>query len=200
MSYSQGREENIILRMVADLQGERTVLDIGAGNGRDLSNSLALIERGWSGVLVEPSPFAFQKLMALHCGNPKVTLLNAAIGVENRITKFYEADDSLYSTTIESHAKLWETRGIKHREYYVAQVTLQRMIEQLGGGADVLSIDAEGASVDILMSVPFGSWNPHVVIVEHDSRVIEISGWMAAKNYECGGLTAENAIFVKVPK
>lgn len=50
--YSQNDEEAIIMRYFANRTGR--LLDIGAADGMTNSNSLALIERGWRAVLVEP--------------------------------------------------------------------------------------------------------------------------------------------------
>ncbi len=58
--YSQNNEEQIIIEYFKDFKGH--LLDIGANDGLTLSNSRKLIELGWTGDLVEPSPNAFQKL------------------------------------------------------------------------------------------------------------------------------------------
>lgn len=54
-NYSQNTEQDIILKYFGTFVGR--FLDIGAYNGLDISNTRALLERGWSGVLVEPNPF-----------------------------------------------------------------------------------------------------------------------------------------------
>lgn len=191
--YSQNDEERIILENAGPVG---VVLDIGAGDGRTFSNSLALIERGWRAICIEPSPFAFAKLLELHGSNKNVVLLNAAIGTENRIVRFYESDDTLYSTTRESQADAWAQRGMKYRSYYVPQVSVVTLLEQLGASANVLSIDAEGNSFDILGSCP-SAWAPKLIVVEHDARAVEISGWGRAHGYDVHGLNAENLILVK---
>lgn len=52
--YSQNQEEKYILNHFKDKQG--TFLDLGAYNGKELSNSRALVELGWAGCCVEPHP------------------------------------------------------------------------------------------------------------------------------------------------
>ena len=193
--YSQNDEQKILLRHVGKIE-HGVVIDIGAGDGRTFSNSLALIERGWRALCIEPSPVAFKKLLDLHGGNPNVTLLNAAIGVDTRIVKFYESDDSLYSTTHESHAKLWTERGMKYRTYHVAQLTVKDVVSQLGASANVLSIDCEGASFDILGSCP-SAWDVKLIIIEHDNRAVEISGWARERGYDVVSLNAENVILMR---
>lgn len=58
--YSQNGEQEAILKIFGESEGR--FLDIGAYDGKTFSNTLALIERGWSGVLIEPSPNAFMAL------------------------------------------------------------------------------------------------------------------------------------------
>ena len=53
--YSQNNEQTYILEAFAEKSDGR-FLDIGAYDAKLLSNTRALYERGWSGVMVEPSP------------------------------------------------------------------------------------------------------------------------------------------------
>lgn len=194
VSYSQGPEEKIILSNISGFPNGK-VLDIGAGDGKTFSNSLALIEHGWSGILIEPSPHAFKELVKLHGKNERLKLLNVAIGAEERFVKFYECDDTLYSTTSEKKAEALKKDGKSLVEYWVLQTTLARLTNEFGASCDVLSIDAEGASVDILFSIP--AWHPKCIVVEHDGRAVEISGWARERHYEVGMLTAENVLLVR---
>ena len=63
MNYSQNNEQEIIINL---FKGKRDgkFLDIGANNGVTLSNTFALANfYGWSGLLVEASPKAYQRLL-----------------------------------------------------------------------------------------------------------------------------------------
>src|ERR1700743_573350 len=81
MAYSQNNEESIILEYFKGNKG--FFLDLGANDGKTLSNSLALVERGWQGGGVEASPLACDRLEKLH-GRRKdevgVQVLNVAVG------------------------------------------------------------------------------------------------------------------------
>lgn len=61
MSYSQNDEEDVILRYFGDRKGR--FLDIGAHDGIYYSNTRALLERGWGGVMIEPDPRSMAKLI-----------------------------------------------------------------------------------------------------------------------------------------
>lgn len=76
--YSQNNEEEIILKYFG-LGFRGRFLDIGAYDGREHSNTRKLFEIGWEGVLVEPSPPQFIKLLDLYRNKGRVTLVNAAV-------------------------------------------------------------------------------------------------------------------------
>jgi len=78
MRYSQNQEEDVIQSWFGDFVG--TFLDIGANDGKTLSNTYALVERGWAGTYVEASPKAFERLSALIGVNPKFDLINCLAG------------------------------------------------------------------------------------------------------------------------
>lgn len=195
-SYSQNKEDLIVLDLVKGMTG--MVLSIGEFDGKTNSNSLALIERGWKAVLVEPSPWAFDKLMALHGGNPNVSLVNVAIGTERRMVRFYECPGKQVSTTRQDQLERWKASGWTWRDYFVSQITVADLMNECGASADVLSIDAEGVSVDILMQCPISAWGTRVVIIEHDRKAEAISAWMRDRGFRICELNGENAIFAKV--
>ena len=75
--YSQGKEELFIVDFFKGRIG--SVLDVGANDGRSLSNSLKLIEDGWNGVMVEASPKAFVRLKETHKDRKNVYLFDYAL-------------------------------------------------------------------------------------------------------------------------
>lgn len=60
--YSQFYEETFILKAVEKCEGSR-FLDVGAFHPTDKSNTRALYEAGWSGVMIEPSPVPMRNLL-----------------------------------------------------------------------------------------------------------------------------------------
>ena len=193
--YSQNQEERVILEHVN--KGGGRVLDIGAFDGRTNSNSLALIELGWEAILVEPSPTAFLKLLELHGGNPKVTLINAAVGNERRMTKFHEIPGDQCSSVLDNEERKARNEGKQVRTFWAAQVTPSNLLNEVGISADVLSIDCEGQSVDVLYACPIRPWGTSVIIVEHDQRCVELSGWGREHGFQVKDLNAENIVLVK---
>lgn len=197
--FSQGDEEAVILKATERLEGPRRVLDIGAHDGETFSNSRKLIvERKWGGTLIEPSPFAFGKLLKLYAGQKDVTLVNAAVGSHYGLTTFWDCEGDLYGTTLRGATRRWESKGIKYRSYLIPMMTPQMIVEAIPGGYDVVSLDTEGTSFEILKILPMDAWCPHVIIVEHDERAVEISEWGRTKGFDIGYLDQQNLALFRV--
>jgi FkbM family methyltransferase len=172
MSYSQGGEEAVILS-IFEGQPPGLLLDIGAADGKTFSNSLALIERGWFAVLVEPSPTAFLDLLSLHGENPRVTLINAAVAVTDDLANFHYTRD-LLSTTNADHKRRWEKEGGYLWKYLVAPISGKRLMWKLGISFDFLSIDIEGNSAELFLSLERPDVAPKAICIEHDGRRADI--------------------------
>lgn len=79
--YSQNQEEKVILDYFGNQTG--TFIDIGANDGKTFSNTRALAERGWKGVLIEPDPEAFARLRLLYDGQRGIYTYGYAISGHN---------------------------------------------------------------------------------------------------------------------
>ena len=58
--YSQNFEDEVIAEYFGNFQG--TLIDIGANDGKTLSNSHYIIEKGWKAHLFEPNKNVLEKL------------------------------------------------------------------------------------------------------------------------------------------
>lgn len=196
-SYSQSGEDLVVFNSLQSIEG-LCVLDIGAGHPKNISNSLGFIEAGCRTVLVEPSPTLFAALLAEHAGRENVKLVHVAVGAERRMVPFYEASDPHYSTAYPAVRDKWEKTGIvSYKTYWVSQVTVRDLVNEVGVGAEIVSIDAEGASFDILTQCPLGEWGTQAIIIEHDGRIVELCAWGDAHGYRPKKVNAENIVFIK---
>lgn len=145
-------------------------VDIGAFDGICYSNTRALWERGWSGILVEPDPVSFARLKANYHGAPRVKLINAAIVAVTGPTAFYRHTDpqriGWHSTNLDwvdtwpaGTVDVTTANGMKFSD-----LALPRSI-------DFLSIDAEGSDYDILRSIP-DTVRPRLILLEVDKAGI----------------------------
>jgi len=177
--YSQNKEEHFISEFFAGKNG--TVLDIGANDGKTFSNSLHLIELGWSAVLVEPSPTCVDKIKELHKERSNVAIMQYAIGVETGEAEFHESgklDDpllngadnkSLVSTLVESEKNRWGD-DMKWEKYPVSVLSWPDFLSLIGFTSEhkfnFITIDAEGVDVHILEQMNLTELGTEMICVE----------------------------------
>lgn len=198
MSYSQNEEEKYILQALLpafDDSISPRFLDIGAWNAKDLSNTRALFERGWSGVMIEPSPEPFLGLLREYGLNPQIQLVCGAVGVDRSITKFYASSDAL-TTSSESNYERWKPSGGFYGSFNVPVITIQEIIDRFGE-FEFVSIDAEGNSVDLFLALLATEMRPKCICVEFDQRAEECDKAAAANGYRIIYSSAENMVFVR---
>lgn len=156
--YSQNEEEKFITEYFEGTKG--VLLSIGENDGKTFSNSLRLIELGWQGILVEPSPSSYDKLIALHNEND-VMCIRAAVGSEKGRVILHESgphlkdksDFSLLSTTKKTEIDRWKG-GVEFNPVEVDQIPYQSILELSGRKHfDFITIDAEGMDVEILKQI-----------------------------------------------
>src|SRR5688572_15752664 len=91
--YSQNNEQDVILKYFGDYVG--TFLDLGAYDGINLSNTRALVRKGWGGVMVEASPTVFERLK-LNCEVfNRLCLLNFAVSDKDGVAEFYDNQNAV---------------------------------------------------------------------------------------------------------
>lgn len=162
--YSQNNEEEIILNYFGDHVGR--FLDIGAYDGVTLSNTRALALKGWRGMLIEPSPSAFLKLIDLYGGNEKMELLNCAVCRGGGLRRlFYETE---CFSTIEP-AILAKHTDKKFNSNFMVNAMAAYEIQNFGFFA-FISIDIEGTDWEVAKELVEDSsvaWKASMIIVEH---------------------------------
>jgi FkbM family methyltransferase len=155
MNFSQNKEQEIILDYFNGETG--TFLDIGANDGKTLSNTHALALLGWSGHCVEPSPTAFERLVELYKDNKKIRCYDCAICEKDGFFTLFESgshqsigDTGLVSSLLKSETLKWsEYTSFKEVEVLCATwktFARENEISQV----EFISIDAEGMDLQIL--------------------------------------------------
>ena len=176
--YSQSGEQIAILEYFKGKPPGK-FLDIGAYDGKVFSNTLALVELGWSGVCVEPSPGAFTKLQTRHAKRGDIKLLNAAVGNAPGIIQMFESPDAL-STTEKGNWAKWKDKTT-FMPIYVYRATPQELFDFFGFNFDFINIDTEGTSADIFLRLPFTKLGTSLWCVEHDGKkkeIVEKAEWL----------------------
>lgn len=153
--YSQSAEEQHILGYFKDTLG--TFCDIGANNGVTFSNTRALALQGWSGVCIEPSPKAFDKLKELYKDRKDVYAYDYAIS-KNNGKRILQASGPLCSaadiglvSTFHQHEKERFHRTVEYSPIEVRTFKWKTAINRWTiKHFDFISIDVEGDELFIL--------------------------------------------------
>ncbi len=160
-----------------------TFLQVGANDGV-IHDPLHAVVRagGWAGVLVEPVPAMYERLVANYAGVPNLVFENAAIGPANGTTTLYSVESrpgdpywvELIATfdraTILSHADVLTEVDQRIVEATVPSFTLSTLVarHQLDR-IDLLQVDVEGYDYEVLKQIDFStSWAPTFVVYERE--------------------------------
>lgn len=148
-------------------------VEVGAYDGIVLSNSYYFERLGWTGVLVEPHP---GKAAACRANRPGSRVCECAAVSSADITSIELLDvlgGEVYSTTVESDYNLKRLRdyGLASHKIVVSGRTLDSILDEARPPAiDFVSIDVEGAEIEVLRGFDIARWRPRLVMVESPAR------------------------------
>jgi FkbM family methyltransferase len=191
-SWSQCGED-LILRYLFDLlQIPRpSYIDIGAHHPWYYNNTYLFYRQGASGVNVEPDPSLHA---GLRRGRSRDINLNIGIGQTESELDFYVMSARTLNTFSQSEARKYvaehgmrivDTRKIKVQ-------TFSRTVDtHMGRTPDLVSLDVEGMDLEVLRSIDFSRYRPHVFCVETISYAQ--GDGSGVKNAEIHALMLENA-------
>lgn len=192
--YSQNNEQQIILDYFKDHVG--TFIDIGSNDGITLSNTRALAERGWKGVLVEPSPKAYARLVENYKTFTGIYTYPYCISHSNKDFTLHESstllgkDDVGLVSTFHDHEKERFKSVVSYTpvtckcfrwKTFLNRLTIKKF--------DFISLDAEGQDITILEQIDLT--DTRLLVVEWNSIPANKTRFMEL----CTGfrLIAENA-------
>lgn len=190
--YSQFGEQAAILGAVAPF-GSGTFLDLGAYDPFQFSNTRALFELGWSGVMVEPEPRAMLRLMAEYGKCDCITLIQAAAVYGDGMVDLHVTEDAT-ATSIPEHYEKWKDACQYDGIITVPGITLAQLALRYGA-FDFVNIDVEGASADLFVQMLELGWSPQCICVEHDDRMTELCVRASARGYKMVMANGTNAVF-----
>ena len=175
MSYSQDNEEVVILEHFGARVGK--FLDIGAADGIHFSNTRALVERGWGGVMVEPSPRQFMQLWELYKNHTGIVLVNAALSAFAKLVPFHYSPDTVVNTINKDVHEEW-ARDFTYWQWKIFTLPVERFLEEFPYTFDFVSIDAEGESWTIAKELLAYKMRSELLCVEHDkNQLTAIDGY-----------------------
>lgn len=192
MGYSQYGEDQIVAHLLQEMKCG-WLLEIGAWDPIEFSNSRLLIEAGWHAVLVEFSPGPLKRLAQEYndCGHVDIIAAAVAIG-DGKLVKCALTDDAV-STSSAATEKIWSEAGGYYGRAYVPTIKIEDILAQFGG-FQFVSIDAEGYSVDLAKTYLGTGQLPDAMIVEHDNRLGELLSIATARGYSAVHVNGTNVV------
>ena len=178
MGYSQYNEEEFLKFYFKDRKG--LVVEIGAADGINNSNSRMLIENGWRSLLIEPNTNNYNKLVELYKGNNNVIVEN--IGCSN-ITEekiFYiDHNDEYQQLSTFSKEQVVKCKNMYSCEFEEKKVEVIKTSELFSkyniSKIDFLSIDTESYDENVFSGIDFNIVDIEIICVE--DNIINLDGY-----------------------
>ena len=211
MTHSQNGQD---LAVVEIFKGARDLhfIEIGAGNGVDLSNTLLLEqEYGWRGLLIEANPLLYQATLI---NRPEASSVNALLWHSaGKVLKFWLREGWMSRIVEEPSVRNPPEPRRIHQRYKRAKVngevieletdTLWNVLDQyyvtMGERVpiDFMSIDVEGSEDAVLFGFPYVDhvYTPRCLCIERPSRKLQ-KQLCETGNYQSWGVLGEDTIFI----
>lgn len=190
--YSQNGEQAAILEAC---KGDGRFLDIGAWHATQFSNTRALYERGWGGVLIEPSPGPMLGLLGSYGRDERITLIQSAVSAHGGLVTMQITDDAV-STSDSGVYDTWKNTASYRGAMMVPSLTWRDIATQFGG-FQFVNIDAEGASSQLFLAMLSQGIFPSAVCVEHDGRTTELLSAATPHNYKAVLVNGGNMVVTR---
>lgn len=193
--YSQNNEQDIILEYFAGRTGN--FIDIGAFNAFQFSNTRALYEAGWSGVMVEPVAKLADGIREVYQDEPRIEVLQLAVGLSNEPLTLHVCDDAVSTTNVEWR-DTWAGAGVQYRTETVPQTHIVDFLDRYGRDCDFISIDTEKTNIELFRAIPDWFFNQvSMLCIEHDGLEKEVEARMQPFGFKRVLFNAENIILAK---
>jgi FkbM family methyltransferase len=196
VSYAHTGEDLFLTTLLGYEKTDGIYVDVGCFRPIEFSNTYIFYERGWRGIAIDPNPGLKPEWDHYRAED---TFLNFAISKERKkmvylINKQYAA----MNTVVDED----EVSRFDPAQYTVSScesIPLTAILEQhlKGNRIDLLNVDCEGRDFEVLSTLDFQKYRPHVIAVEDrdislQSRTAE---YLLALNYQCRAYIGLTKIF-----
>ena len=215
--YSQNGEEGFLIEYFAlnrpkSQQNPQTryYVEIGAYDGENYSNTKMLQGIGWHGVLIEPNPTLFNRLLANRADDVTGCYEVACVSSSDiEYVDFTIFDEVPYMSGIAPIPdKVKPEHRALHRPYSerierVKAMTLNKVLESYFEGEphpiDFISLDTEGTEKQVLKGLDFDVWQPRLLCIENnDPRNEDLTARMADRGYVVATVIGINTFYERV--
>lgn len=170
-----------LLRSLARECGEVRFVQVGSNDAKHGDPIIDLVQGyGWSGILVEPVPYIFERLRQRFSVNPRLSLENIAIAefegrrsfycmkpLKRPPSVYYDQLGSFSRAHIEKHERFLPGVSSHIQEIEVPCMSLTSLLKKYQlSQLNLLQVDAEGADFEVLRSLDFNYCTPNILLFE----------------------------------
>jgi len=161
-------------------KGQGSFIEIGAYDGVSLSNSLFFEQMGWRGMLVEAHPELAEQC---RLARPNAKVVHAALGPEDGGTVTFSMvrgerglDTLSFVSTTDQHRNRIESHHGNIEQVTVPARTLRSVMKEAAiTEVDWISVDVEGAELEVLKGADLEAIRPKIILVEDNSGGMDSS-------------------------
>ena len=163
------------------------------------------MKRNWSGLLIEPIPQLFQKLVSR---NRKAFAINACIANDKPMIARFQIGDALSGrddAMSEDHKKRLNNENPIELYVTVPCFSLNTILNALGvHKIDMFSLDVEGGELDVLKTIDFNELDIETFVIEHNARQESIKQYkelfqnISDNKYEEIKVTGQDSFYLKI--
>lgn len=202
--YSQAGEDALLWQIFPNAR-DGFFIEVGAFDGRYLSNTLSFEEQGWRGLCIEPHPDYFE---LCRTNRPGAVCVNAAcVGPDAPETVSFLSEplgilSGLRADETANMAGRYASRGMEFpgfRRVDVAARTLDSILAEYYPDlreVDILSIDVEGSEIDVLEGF---SLSARVIVAEAntDPALALLENYMTRRGYHYARALDQNYFYTR---
>ena len=150
-------------------------VELGAADGLLFSNSYVFEVLGWRGLLVEPHPALYE---ACRRNRPGSLVVQAVAGPDDSTGEvdFFCAENDVgpsllsFSKADKKHLSRCRKEGLELRTVRVPYTSLNSLLEGVTEQVDFLSLDVEGAELEVLAGFDLDRYDPRILLIESHGK------------------------------
>ena len=213
---SQIGQDKILDEQIFKQKTNGIFVEVGALDGFGASNTYFFEkERNWSGLLIEPNPIEFNKMMSVD--RPLSKKENCAIsdsemdvnflsieGPCNVLSGIMEFYNTQHLERVNREMNMYSSYPVGHELYSrkelikMKAVKLQTLFDKYDiKKVDLISIDVEGAELQVLNSIDFDKTEIDVLLIENNYGLEKETEFLVSKGYKLLGNIQWDSVFVK---
>jgi FkbM family methyltransferase len=215
-SKSQIQQDLILDQQIFKGKSNGVFVEVGALDGFGASNTWFFeMERNWSGLLIEPNPVEFNKRnqhprpnsIFENCAISDVEMdinflsIEGPCNVLSGIMEFYNTQHlerinrelEMYSNHPEGHELYSRKEQIPMKAVRLESLFNKHNITKI----DFISIDVEGAELQVLNSINFDKVDIGVFMIENNYGLEKETEFLSSKGYKLLGNIQWDSVFIK---